>query len=250
MFRVAARSALVCALAGVLTMAVMKWSEPAGAAELKEVDVELVFLVDASNSIDDAELRFQRQGYGAAITHPDVLNAIASGLRGQIAVTLVEWADAENQDIVVPWTVIDGARTAEGFRDRLLKARRRAIGSNAIGDALNLAQTLIETNAFAGTRRIIDFSADSANNWSGMPIATARDRALAAGTTINGLAILCLDVDCSGRPVDYNLEEAFSSRITGGPGNFVLTVDSRGDFAAAVRKKLILELAGGVRRRL
>ncbi len=49
---------------------------------------------------------------------------------------------------------------------------------------------------------------------------------------------------CSGRPVSYDLERAFAETITGGPGSFVITADGRDQFAAAVRRKLILELAG------
>ena len=47
-----------------------------GHAEAAErVDLELVLLADGSRSIDDAEIRFQRQGYAAAFTHPEVLGA-------------------------------------------------------------------------------------------------------------------------------------------------------------------------------
>ena len=49
----------------------------AAAAAGERVDLELVLLADASRSIDDGEIRLQRQGYAAAITHPDVLAAIA-----------------------------------------------------------------------------------------------------------------------------------------------------------------------------
>lgn len=208
-----------------------------------EVDLKLVLLVDASNSIDNAELQFQRRGYGDALTHPDVLNAIRSGLIGRIAVSLMEWADAGNQDVVVPWTIIEDAASATAFRNRLLKARRLTYGSNAIGDAIAAAQRHIDADTTRALRRVIDFSGDSANNWSGEPIAEARARALAAGITINGLAILCLQADCSGRPVSYNLEEAFLSQIIGGPGSFVITVDGRKSFAQAVRRKLILEIS-------
>jgi hypothetical protein len=41
------------------------------AAAAETVDLELVLLADASRSIDDAEIRFQRQGYAGAITAPD-----------------------------------------------------------------------------------------------------------------------------------------------------------------------------------
>lgn len=213
------------------------------AAAETEVDLKLVLLVDASNSIDNAELQFQRRGYGDALIHPDVLIAIRSGLIGRIAVSLMEWADAGNQDVVVPWTVIEDEASATAFRDRLLKARRLTFGSNAIGDAIAAAHRHIEAEPSRALRRVIDFSGDSANNWSGEPIAGARARALAAGITINGLAILCLETDCSGRPVSYNLEEAFSNQIIGGPRSFVITVDGRKSFARAVRRKLILEIS-------
>ena len=59
-----------------------------GAALADErVDLELVLLADASGSIDDAEIRFQRQGYAAAITDPAVVAAIENTLYGSIAVT-------------------------------------------------------------------------------------------------------------------------------------------------------------------
>jgi hypothetical protein len=208
-----------------------------------EVDVELVLLADASRSIDDEEIRFQRQGYAAAITHPEVLNAISSGLLGRIAVVYVEWGDETSQEIVVPWTVIDGASAAKAFAAQLLATPRKASGINAIGSALAVGHGLILTNSIKGLRKVIDFSADSAYSWGGVPIAEARAAAIADGITINGLAILCRRADCSGRPVDYDLEQAFEVLITGGPGNFVVTADGPDRFAAAVRRKLILELA-------
>jgi hypothetical protein len=210
-----------------------------------EVDLELVLLADATGSIDDAEIRFQRQGYAEAITHPDVVAAIESTVTGRIAVTYVEWAHAASQDVVVGWTVIDGAESAAAFADALLIPPRRAFGSNAIGAALLFGKTLIDGNLFNGHRRVLDLSADSAANMSGPPIEAARDEVVAAGMTINGLAVLCRH--CSGRPISYDLEAAFTERLIGGPGAFVITADSEATFSEAVRRKLILEIAGGGR---
>ena len=64
-----------------------------------------------------------------------------------------------------------------------------------------------------------------------------------AGIVINGLAILCRSGGCGGRPVSYDLEAAFASRIIVGPGSFVVTVDGETSFADAVRRKLVLEIA-------
>jgi len=210
---------------------------------LEQVDVELVFMADASLSIDDAEITFQRQGYADAIRHPDVLDAIRRGALAKIAVTFIEWADDRSQDVIVPWVVIDGPASANIFAKRLLAPERITYEMNAIGAALAEGQRQIVRNQYEGLRKIIDFSADSANNWSGIPIKEGRAQALAAGITINGLAVLCRDDDCSGQPIAYDLEEAFAKKIIGGPGSFVVTVDSAKRFAEAVRRKLILELA-------
>jgi len=218
------------------------WMIPAHVEAAEKVDLELVLLADASGSIDDAEIRFQRQGYATAITDPTVLAAIAGGFDQRIAVTYVEWGDMLSQEVVVPWTIIDGPGSAASFAQKLLDTPRRAFGRNAIGTALAYAQTLIETNDIDGHRKVIDLSGDSANNWNGIPIAEARLDAIAADIVINGLAILCRD--CSGRPATYDLEAAFVERIIAGPGSFVITADGRESFAEAVRKKLILEIAG------
>ncbi len=210
----------------------------------REVDLELVLLADASLSIDDAEIRFQREGYAAALTHPQVLNAIRRGLLGRIAITFVEWGYEDSQEIVVPWTIIDGAVSATSFANALLAAPRKAYGMNAIGSALAAAHALIEGNEISGLRRVIDLSADSANNWAGIPIPVARSAALKAGLIINGLAILCREEACSGQPIAYDLAEAFKRHIIGGPGSFVVTVDGKASFAEAVRRKLLLEIAG------
>jgi hypothetical protein len=208
-----------------------------------EVDLELVLLADASRSIDNAEILFQRQGYADAITHPDVLGAIEQGFRQRIAITYVEWGDATSQEVVVPWTIVDGKASATAFASALLDAPRIAFGPNAIGNALAAAQALIEDNDIKAFRRVIDFSGDSANSFGGIPIAAARASALNADIVINGLAILCRQDNCSGRPNVYDLDDAFAKTIIGGPGSFVVTVDGPSSFADAVRRKLILEIA-------
>lgn len=212
-------------------------------AEAEPVDLELVLLADSSGSIDDGEIRFQRENYAAALRDPEILSAIrVGGYLGRIAVTFIEWGDLFNQDIVVPWTIIDGPESAAAFEAALLAAPRRAVGRNSIGAALDAARHAIEANGLDGERKVIDLSADSANSWSGPSIAEARAAALVAGITINGLAVSCRE--CSGRPVAYAVEDAFARTIIGGPASFVVTADGRTSFAEAVRRKLLLEIAG------
>lgn len=229
----------------VLAALLVATAAPAQQRVERDVDLELVLLADASRSIDDTEIAFQRLGYAEAITDPQVLAAIAGGgLLGRIAVAYVEWASAPSQEIVVDWMVVEDAASARAFADRLVNGPPRAtFGGNAIGSALLKGKDMIEANAHEGYRRVIDLSADSMWSGSGPSIPAARAEVLAAGITINGLAVLCRDCQ-SGRPVGYDLEEAFATGLIGGPGAFVVTADSAQTFTEAVRRKLVLEIAG------
>jgi hypothetical protein len=203
-------------------------------AAAQEVDLELVLLADASGSITQAEIDFQRESTATALTDPAVLNAIGNTLTGSIAVTYVEWA--ANQATVVGWTIIDSPETAEAFAAALLGPPRLATGRNAIGNALLEGRRLIEANDIQSFRQVIDFSGDSAGNFSGAAIEEARDEVVAAGIVINGLPILEY-------PDDPLLQE-YQDRIIGGPGAFAVPAIGREDFVTALRRKLILEIAG------
>jgi hypothetical protein len=210
---------------------------------LEPVDLELVLMADATGSIDDVEIRLQRQGYADAMLHPEVLWAVANGgAEGRIAVAYLEWAGAGSQDVVVDWMVVEDAASARRFGERLMAAPRRAYGTNAIGAALLAGKAQIESNRFEGWRKVIDLSGDSSWNPQGPSIATARDAVLGSGIVINGLAILCR-APCSGRPRFENLEAEYADKLIGGPGAFVVTADGEQSFAQAVRRKLILEIA-------
>lgn len=215
-----------------------------GARAQEAVDLELVLLADASGSIDDAEIMLQRRGYAEALADAQVLWAIENGGRlGRIAVAYVEWASAASQDVVVDWTIVEDQASAESFGRRLLEPPRRTFGSNAIGSALLKGLEMIETNAYEGTRKVIDLSADSSWNPQGPPIAAAREVVLAEEVTINGLAVLCREAACSGRPRGGDLEAEFERQMIGGPGAFVVTAEDGPSFMLAVRRKLILEIA-------
>lgn len=206
----------------------------------QDVDLELVLLADASGSISEEEIRFQRQGYAEALTDPQVLSAIGNTAYGAIAVTYVEWA--ANTAVVVDWTRIDGLESAQAFADALIAPPRQAYGRNAIGAALLDGKRLIEQNAFDGWRKVIDFSGDSPNSFSGPSIQSARDAVVAAGITINGLPILCRFCDTPARYPD--LSAIYEEQIIGGLGAFVVTATNEADLAESIRRKLILEISG------
>lgn len=216
---------------------------PASMARAEAVDLELVLLADASGSIGNDEIRFQRQGYADALASQDVLDAIATAGRYQkIAVTYMEWGQWDSQIVVVPWKIIANGDDVRAFNEALLAAPRIARGRNAIGNALIKAAAAIATNEYEGVRKVIDLSADSVNSWGGAGVPEAREAVLAQGITINGLAVLCRTCT-SGRPISYDLEKAFEDTIIGGAGSFVVSADKPENFAFAVKRKLILEIA-------
>lgn len=212
-------------------------------AEDQPVDLELILAVDISLSMDREEQRVQRQGYVDAIRHPEVINAIRAGLHGQIAITYAEWAGVGTLEILVPWTVIDGEETAIKFSRQLAASPMRGARRTSISDAVDKAAPLFDDNGFAGLRRVIDVSGDGPNNQGG-PILAARGRALARGITINGLPVLLAD----GRPAGFfsitDLDTYYEDCVIGGPGAFIVPVHSVEEFAPAVRRKLVLEIAG------
>ena len=206
------------------------------------VDLELVLAVDASGSIDEDEARLQRAGWADAFTNPRVLGAIRSGRHGAIAVMFLEWAAIGCETIAVNWTRISDAVSALKFAAGIRRAPRLDCwGGNAIGDAVDFATENILKNRFRGTRMVIDVSGDGPNTM-GQPILLARERALAAGMTINGLVLVDPDRFFSA-PGGLNLDEYYRTAVTGGPGSFVLVAKKRGNFRQAVLAKLVREIA-------
>ena len=156
----------ICVLAAGLATG-LGW---AGAAAAKdgaiEVDVELVLAVDISYSMDPEEQRLQREGYAQALTSPQFQEALRSGAYGKIAIVYLQWAAARDQDVLLPWTVIDGPASARAFAERLLEAPYRRAQRTSISGALETSLALFEGNGFNGMRRVIDVSGDGTNNLS------------------------------------------------------------------------------------
>lgn len=211
---------------------------PAAAAE---VDVEIVLAADGSGSIDDDEFRTQREGYAEAITSPEVLGAIRSGAYGRIALAYIEWGGPHSQHTIVDWMVIGDAASAQAFADRLLQAPRMASGYNSISGAIDYAAAMIRGNAHEGLKKVIDVSGDGPQI-GGRPVQAARDEAVLAGITINGLVIRRPGGSVRG-PAGMPLDDHYRRDVIGGPGAFVEIADDRRSIAEAVRRKLVLEIA-------
>ena len=217
-------------------LAVLALNAPPGsAAAQQKVDLELVLAVDASSSVSSWEFDLQMKGIAAAFRDPEVQGAIRASGDAGIAVSLVQWSGRDLQELAIDWTLLRDAEDAEGFASQVDMAERLVPnGSTAIGNALEFSAELLESNAYAGTRRVVDVSGDGRNN-QGTHVYQVRDRIVEQGITVNGVAIL---------NEDLGVDHFYLNHVIGGAGAFLITATDFDDFSRAIRQKLIREISG------
>jgi hypothetical protein len=229
-------------IAALIAAAATMSAQFAGA---ETVDLQLVLAADVSISVDNEEFRLQREGYAAAITSAPVLEAIRRGPHHAIAVSFIEWSGPSQQRVVAEWTVIRDGEAATVFANTLLAAPRSFADATAIGSAIDFAMRHFARSGVESERRIIDVSGDGDSN-SGRPVEYARDDAVKARVTINGLAIVnehpAVGFIGHTQPVG-GIGHYYRTRVVGGPGCFALQIDSFDSFADAISRKLVAEIA-------
>lgn len=205
----------------------------AGSARSLEVALELVLAVDCSSSVEPNEYALQMQGIANAFRHTDVLQAIASAVPNGIAVTVVQWSGAGMHSQGTEWLHVHDSKTAEEAAKTIENMPRfMRWGSTAIGEAVAYSQSLFADNNFEGLRKVIDVSGDGTSN-QGLSPSFLRSDAIAAGITINGLAIL------NDEPA---LDVYYKQEVIAGPRAFVERAENFQDFARAIRRKLVREI--------
>ena len=215
-------------LALALLLAAACGATPAPAAE--RVTSAIVFAVDVSGSVDAERYEVQRAGIASIFVNP----GMSGMLQGGIAVTLMEWAD--DHVVIVPWTILRDPADAAAFALRIRNAPRAPGYSTALSLALLAAADLLDACPCEAQNRVIDVSGDGPNNG---PISTglARDDVLKRGIRINGLPIVT--------PSEPELAQWYAANVVGGDGAFVEVALGFEDFARAMQRKFLLEVAGG-----
>jgi hypothetical protein len=225
------------ALAAALAVGI---AAPATAGPETEVDLALVIAVDVSYSMDPDEQELQRQGFVEAFRSPAVHDAIRRGMIGRIGVVYMEWAGAADQQVLLPWTVIDNPESAMAFAGALAEKPTRRASRTSVSGAIDFSVGLLAGSGMAPTRQVIDVSGDGPNN-QGRAVTAARDEATARGITINGLPIMLK------APGPWDIEDLdlyYRDCVIGGQGAFMVPVRERGQFVQAVKTKILLEVAG------
>jgi hypothetical protein len=226
----------MCAILLALMLALVGGAPPALAQAA--VDLQLVLAVDVSGSVSDERFKLQQQGYVQAFRDWRVLEAIRSGPAGVIAVTMTQWTGPSQQAQVVPWMVVTDETSMLALADAIERTTRQLYGGGtSISGAIDHAVTVLAASGtqggINGGRQVVDISGDGANN-RGRQAADARDEAVQKGITINGLPILALEP---------GLDQYYQTNVIGGPNAFMVVAESYENFAEAVVRKLITEIA-------
>lgn len=203
-------------------------------AQAAAVDLLLVLAVDASGSVDQVRFELQKQGYASALRNAQVLRAIGSGPTQSIAICMTQWTGPGMQARTLGWTRLSDEASLGACAAAIAASPRLLFGGGtSISGAIDQGMGLLRQAPFAAERRVIDISGDGANN-RGRPAALARDAAVADGVTINGLPILSVEPD---------LAEHYRNQVIGGAGAFLIATDSYANFAEAILRKLVTEIA-------
>lgn len=199
--------------------------------------------LDVSGSVDAVEYRLQTAGLAAALMAPEVRAAILAGRGRPVALAVYLWSGTGDQQVILPWTELTGPAALEAAAARLAAAPRpRSQSMTAVGAAMAFGMELLARRPDCG-RLTLDLSADGMNNAGWPPLRIAAE---AGGRAVTVNALVIGDPDDRQPPAfEPPLEELarwFAAEVVRGPGAFVERAESYGDYARAMRRKLLREI--------
>lgn len=207
------------------------------------VDANIVTGLDLSPSIMRHEEWIELDGMQRAVGHPAFLAAIRAGAYRRIGFAAFTWSSHGELRVIVPWVVLGSAADLQPVVDALAQVPRRGDTSfggdheppsvplvperlTDISEALSFAHGLFAAAPHRSGRSILNICGNGIDNVGEGPEAT-RDRAVAAGITVNGLVV----------GASPNVAAYYRDRVAGGPGAFVIeAVEPRGIREAMLRK--------------
>lgn len=217
-----------CGLVGLAGAALVA-ATPAAATECK---LALALALDISSSVNDREYAIQRDGLARAFRTPAVIEAMLTPEGTGVAVAVYEWSGYNQQDVVIPWTLLDSEAAIRALADRLAAHRRPYSDlTTALGKAVEYGARLLGY-APRCARRVLDVSGDGENNDGAGP-GRYRAQGKLAGITINGLVITGAVPD----PVPY-----YREHVIQGPGAFLALARDYNDYPAVIIGKLLREM--------
>jgi hypothetical protein len=202
---------------------------------MQPVDLALCLAVDVSASVDFDEFGLMVGGLADAFRQERIIAAATAGPRGGIAVCVLFWS--AQQELAVPWTRVADAAGAAALAEAIGNSPRLpSPGATGLGPGMAAGLALLGRFEARAERLVMDVSGDGRHNL-GRPPGPVRDIGVAAGITVNGLAVLNEEPD---------LLEHYEAEVIGGPGAFAMSCADYADFAEAIQRKLFREIRGGM----
>ncbi len=204
----------------------------------------LALALDVSGSVDEREYVLQMNGVAEALVDADVQAAFLAAPGAPVALTIFEWSSSSYQREILGWRFVESADDLQDIR-RVLLAWRRAPAPEAtgLGAALLHATTVFREGPFCW-QQTLDVSADGKNNDWPVPERLRNENRL-GDMNINAL-VIARDFQSTLAMTPNGVTELsayFQARIIQGPGAFVEVAVGYEDYARAMRRKLLRELA-------
>lgn len=218
-----------------------------GFADGIRTDANIVTGLDLSSSIEAPEALLQVDGIVMAIRSPQIVAAIQQGQHGRIGFALFVWADG-NHPVLAAWRVIGSPEDAAAVSTEAAKQLRAIRGSDIVvrlgaltdlSGAIDYGAEMLQAAPFATERRIINIIGNGVDN-VGEHAWPARDRAVAQGITINGVAL--------GR--DRTIYRYFKREVIGGPHAFAFAASDPEHLVEVLARKFTTEIVSSRARAL
>ena len=204
-----------------------------GEARAIEVDSEIVILVDNNfPGVTNQDFDTMMEGYAAALSSSQVLDSIASGERGRIAVSMTFYGTTPGETVGIPWMSIGSAADAQAAADAIRSITRPRQGTVSLEDGIRNAtanfgsETGNAGNGFESLVQVIEVAATTRPRSPADQLAAsiASSDALAAG--VDSLSTMTL-----GRHAD-TIAAYYESNVVGGTMTGGGEVTVGGDSAA------------------
>ena len=210
-----------------------------GLADGVQTDANIVTGLDLSGSIEAPEAQLQIDGIAMAIRSPQIIAAIQHGQHRRIGFALFVWADG-NYPVLASWRVIGSPQEAVAVSEEAAKQLRAIRASDIVvrlgaltdvSSAIDFGAGMLEAAPFTTNHRIINIISNGVDN-VGEHAYLARNRAVAQGMTINGVAL--------GR--DRTIYDYFKREVIGGPQAFVLAASDPEHLVEVLARKFTSEI--------
>ena len=204
----------------------------------------LLLALDVSGSVDEREYDLQLEGLASALGDEEVRRVLFAMPGAPVALSVFEWSSASYQSVIQDWVMIEDDATLDALRNRLLGwSRAPAPEATGLGAALEYARGRFRTAPDCWDETL-DISADGKNNdWP--PPERLRASGRLGEMNVNALVVapdFLVTYDTGGTGI-AELAAYFKAQIIHGPGAFVEVALGYSDYADAMRRKLLRELA-------